>query len=435
MTRRQVRKLCKGALFMTALALLALPGPARAQGEAQDASSSSGHPRIKSFAVEMTDETLTYPSYLVDIPDEHTTFLPVSAWLPDTYLVFASSKVQGGTGGAVVLETTDLKHFHPATAAGYNEQVMAPPVAFTACDPIYDTEFDENYSAPGSVVQDPTLPPGNLIMLYEAENHCPSGMHQQPFYATVGFARSPDNGRTWPPPANAEFGNAARHPIFKDIDPEPPFQTNSENMGDALPSAFVDKTDTGDAYLYVTYGYAAGPNRPKPTDGSIRVGRAQLNQSGQLQFFKWYNDAFSQPGIAGLDSGVLPTTGCAGRQVMSEISYNDDLGLYLIIFVCNPSSKGFAAWYYSTATSLALEDWTEPQMIANSEHAITAPCNFSDPNHPTGSLFDGFYPSFMSPGSPAGHTRLTGRAFFLNGCDTGLPRAFASRTFTITTEP
>jgi hypothetical protein len=40
--------------------------------------------------------------------------------------------------------------------------------------------------------------------------------------------------------------------------------------------------------------------------------------------------------------------------------------------------------------------------------------------------------SFMSPGAPAGHTKLTGKAFLLNGCDTGLPRTFASRSFTIT---
>ena len=56
------------------------------------------------------------------------------------------------------------------------------------------------------------------------------------------------------------------------------------------------------------------------------------------------------------------------------------------------------------------------------------PCNLKDNS---GSSFDGFYPSFMSPGAPAGHTRNTGRVYFLNGCDTALPRAFVSRTFTI----
>jgi hypothetical protein len=430
-----------------------------------DSDKDSHHLTIKSFAVEIPDNTLTYPGYLVDIPDEHTTLMPVWAWpYPfqqppvESYLVFASSSIKGGSGGAVALQTTDLSNF--AAPRGYAEQVMTPPVAFTACDPMYDLEFDENYSAPGSVVQDPTLPPGNLIMIYEAENHCPSGKHQQPFYATVGFARSSDNGQTWPPPANGEFGNADRHPVFTDIDPEPPYQANSENMGDALPSAFVDINDWGEAYLYVTYGYAKGPNRPLPTDGLIRVGRAKLGEvrhefgndfweehggnpatTTSLKFYKWYQGSFSQPAIAGLDSGVIPTTGCTGRQVMPGITRNDELGLYFMIFLCNPSStdpstgKTYAAWYYSTATSLERQDWSEPQPILNSEHEIIAPCNLNNPLEPSGSSFDGFYPSFMTPDAPAGHIGLTGLAFFLNGCDTGLPRTFGSRKFTITTEP
>ena len=428
----------------------------------------SHHLNIKSFAVETPDNTLTYPtSYLVNLPDEHTTLMPIwSRPYPfqgpavESYLLFGSSSVKGGSGGAVALQTTDLSNF--VQPHGYPEQVMNPPVAFTDCNPQYDLEFDENYSAPGSVVQDPALPPGNLIMIYEAENHCPSGMHQPSFYATVGFARSSDYGKTWPAPANSEFGNAERHPVFKDIDPEPPYQANSENMGDALPSAFVDINDWGEAYLYVTYGYAKGPNRPLPTDGLIRVGRARLGevrhdfdddfhswgqQGGNtpappaLDFYKWYQGSFSQPGIAGLDSGVIPKTGCTGRQVMPGITRNDELGLYFMIFLCNPSStdpvtgKTYAAWYYSTTTSLERQEWSEPQPILNSQHEIVAPCNNSDPLQPTGSNFDGFYPSFMTPGAPAGHIGLTGLAFFLNGCDTGLPRTFASRKFTITTEP
>jgi hypothetical protein len=473
-----------GFLIVGALALLTLRNPVQAQGEKQDENFRSEdhnvahHPKITSFAVETTDETLTYPSYLVDLPDEHTTIIPPPAWPylwettgADTYLVFASSNVYGGTAmsGAVVLETTDLMHFYPATDWGYSHQVMGSPLAISDCDPAYDTEFDENYAAPGSVVQDPTRPPGNLIMIYEAENHCPSGIHEHHFYATVGFARSSDNGRTWPlPPKNAEFGNADRHPILKQFGPEP--AAVNEPMGDALPSAFVDINDKGEAYLYVTYGHAERPGEPNPGGWLIRVARAKLgevyhssgdphrrdpDQNGQLHFFKWYNSAssqpaiagldvmgrvsqgaaagaFSQPGIAGFDSGVIPTGGCAGRQVMPEITYNDDLGLYFMIFVGNLCAEGHTAWYYSTATSLDHEDWTPPQMIANSEHPMSTPCNLNDY---TDTSLPGFYPSFMSPGSAAGHTKLRGRAFFLLGCDDALPRALASRTFTITTEP
>jgi hypothetical protein len=129
-----------------------------------------------------------------------------------SYLVFAASRLSGGTGGAAVLQTTDLKTFTFATSLGYNPQVMAPPIDIMACNPSFDSEFDEGYAAPGSVAQDPTLPSGNLIMLYEAE-YCPGGVNQLPYYATVGFARSSDDGKTWPAPATGPQGNAARDAV------------------------------------------------------------------------------------------------------------------------------------------------------------------------------------------------------------------------------
>lgn len=316
---------------------------------------------------------------------------------------------------------------------------MNPPVDFTSCDPVYDGEFDENYAAPGSVVQYPTRPPGNLIMFYEAENHCPGGNNQQPFYATVGFATSPDFGRTWPQPVDAEFGGPDRHPVLKSDIPEPTANTPFA-LGDAIPSAFVDHN-----YIYVAYTHAAGAK----SDGLVRVARAKLDGNDQaigadqgspgggpnhpLQFFKWYAGAFNQPGITGLDAGPVPGSGCPGRQGMAEISYNDDLGLYFMVFVCNSFSvDGYGSWYYSTATSLDRQDWTAPEIILGSRKLIVGPCNLKDK---TGNEFDGFYPSFMSPGAQAGHTRLTGKVFFLSGCDTGEPRAFVSRNFRITVEP
>ena len=138
---------------------------------------------VASFSVG-PDIALTYPNTagdpnrLVDLADEHTTFIPLGTG-PNAFMVFASSKVASGpTGGAVVLQTSDLVTFSFATALGYNRQVFRSPVPIDGCDPAYATEFDENYAAPGSVVQDPTLPAGNLIMLYEAENHCPGGINQ-----------------------------------------------------------------------------------------------------------------------------------------------------------------------------------------------------------------------------------------------------------------
>ena len=380
--------------------------------------------KIKSFSVS-SDQTLSYPNttanspYLTDLPDEHTTVMPpASAGAP--YLIFGASALSGGNSGAVVLETTDLTNFTFATALGYSRQVMAAPVPFTQCNPTYQTEFDGNYAAPGSVVQDPTLPPGNLIIIYEAENHCPGGVHNADFYATVGFARSSDNGKTWPAPISGPNGGPARHPALQNSVPQP--TTAHGPLGDAIPSAFVDKNANGDYYLYVIYE----DHMDDGTASRLSIARAKLG-GDPLTFLKWNSGSFSQPGIGGADAPFLPSGGCTGAQNMGEITRNDDLGLYVALFVCTGNHVG--TWYYSTATSLDLQDWTVPQPVANSQFPSTPACS-SDGR---GQQFDGWYPSSMSPGSAPGHTKLTGTIFFMNGCDTG-QRQFMSRTFTIAAE-
>ena len=122
---------------------------------------------------------------------------------------------------------------------------------------------------------------------------------------------------------------------------------------------------------------------------------------------------------------------------MAQISYNDALRLYLMTFVCvslQPDQQGVlqpyqAAWYFSTATSLDSQNWTAPQTIENSQFPVTQGCGGG-----SGRSFDGWYPSFMSPGSAAGNTSSSGHVFFMNGCDIGA-RTFMARTFTITAPP
>ncbi|HXP87143.1 MAG TPA: IPT/TIG domain-containing protein [Bryobacteraceae bacterium] len=410
------------------IALLELNSPARAQ-----------QPRlqIQSFSVG-PDTALTYPNNPADpghlnyLPDEHTTFIPPAPG-SSTYLVFGAAQIAGGNFGATVLETTDLKTFDFAT--GYNHQVLTSPLIIGKCNPTDNTEFDLNYAAPSSVLQDPTLPAGNLIMLYEAENHCPGGVTQGPFYATVGFARSSDNGKTWPAPVTGALGGPSRHPILQTSDP-PPTAAHSY-LGDAIPTGFIDKNTNGDYYLYVSYGHYSTEAGNPPRIG---LARAKLG-ADPLTFLKWYNGAFSQPGIGGVDSDIVPAVAggaCTGRpQYHPEISYNDDLGLYLLIYWCGSGANGAnVTWYYSTATSLDLQDWTAPQMIQNSAVATTTPCT----DGTNGQQFDGWYPSSTSPGAAAGHTKLTGYFFSLSGCipttPTSVPpdRQFSSRTFTITTQ-
>jgi hypothetical protein len=376
------------------------------------------------------DETLTYPSNLTDLADEHTTIFPPAPG-SNNYLFFASSGIKGGSGGTVVLQTSDLTNF--AFATGYPTQVMTPPIAFTTCKTVYDPEFDLNYAAPGSVVQDPTLPPGNLIMIYEAENHCPGAVWQHDFYATVGFARSSDNGKTWPSPTDSVLGGPNRYPVLKGPTAEPSTaQASPIPLGNAIPSAIVATNGNNESYLYVVY---SDVDPASGADGMLRMARAKLGGAGQISFLKWYNGAYTEPGIGGLDSDVLPSKGCTARQGMGQISYSDPLRLYVMFFVCVDNQKNSAgvtqayqaAWYFSTATSLDLQDWTPPHLVAGSQFPLLNGCASDG----TGQSFDGWYPSMMSPGAAAGHISNTGKVFFMSGCDRG-QRQYMSRTFTIT---
>ncbi len=130
-----------------------------------------------------------------------------------------------------------------------------------------------------------------------------------------------------------------------------------------------------------------------------------------------------------------PTTGCAtpSYQVNGQISYADAVHVYLLTFVCanlQEQSDGSyltvqAGWYYSTATSLETQDWTTPQLMPNSLKPVTTDRSGG------GRYFDGWYPSFMSPGCRAGHLALSDNAFFLNGNSIGVAHQLNSRAFNI----
>ena len=137
----------------------------------------------------VSDETvLHHPPGMQTLPDEHTTVIPLR---DGAYRVFAASNTRkSGTGrtGAVVLGTADLKHFHRVPGfgdPGDQGLVLSAPSAFTDCTFPAPSSFDQNYAAPGTVIHDPTLPPGNLVMLYEAEQHCDGMTFNHNFYARV----------------------------------------------------------------------------------------------------------------------------------------------------------------------------------------------------------------------------------------------------------
>ena len=394
------------------------------------------------------------PQYrFTTLPDEHLTFLPealgppLPLW-PVAYTVFAASGLdletappRELTSGAVAISATawpwGVSFASLPEVATY---IMSSPMGFTNCEPGFgaNTGFDENYVGPGSVLRDPTLRDG-AIMIYEAENHCPGGQYDFNFYATIGFARSADGGATWPQP-----GDPDRAPILSISEPQPSSGA-PQAMGDALPAALVAASG-GSNYLYVVYTHFPPPNGYATTQmpGVLRMARAKLDRMNAVpQFLKWWNGGFIQQGLGGADSPILPASGCADPRYPNwdhdqgaDLSYNAYLGRYLLVFVCANYAANTAGWYFSTASSLEKQDWSAPQLIGNSPGAFCADGNQVQQSCRAscsgGATFNGWYPSLLSPPNGSGLTSRTGYVFFLSGCDaTETGRQFMSTTFTI----
>ncbi len=189
------------------------------------------------------DEALSYPAGMDTLADEHTTTMPIGDPLrPSSYRFFVASDTAASgdeNTGAVVLETTDLVNFDFAKGFGNPMEgglVMWAPVPFDDCSFTGESVFNQNYAATGSVLHDPTRPVSDMIMIYEAEQHCDGTTFNHDFYASIGFARLQDGGRTWPAPGN--YGTH-RYPILQ-VPGSKPTTLVGQNIGDAIPSAFID---------------------------------------------------------------------------------------------------------------------------------------------------------------------------------------------------
>ena len=407
------------------------------------------------------DQPLSYPASIRYLPDEHTTIFPAigaapprrAGESPGAFVFFvAMANRKGGAqfGDAFALQSRDLRRF--AFAPGFGDPkhggaiFWSPHPGVGNCAYRGVTHFDEQYAAPGSVLRDPTLPPGNFVMIYEAEIHCPAAAKGMAAgWVSIGVARSSDGGRHWPSPVarpgfetdRLDYGDGRYAGVT--LPGVPPKAAPTAFFGDSLPSAFVDDMDpSGDVYLYVPYQFTGAPGAK--ADARIHMARAKLgdrsggHERGRLRFLKWRAGGWSQPGLGGFEDGVTAPCASAYGEGGAQISYVDALHRYMMTFACTtyqctPAGKcepSRLSLFYSTAGSLARQDWSAPKLIDGSTRPYVA-----DPKG--GSIIDGGYPSFMSPGCKPGHLGLSGKAYFLKGDPLG-ERRFASRDFTMATD-
>ena len=285
------------------------------------------------------------------VPDEHSTVYAPSTLATNQEYLFFLATGSGGHGniGVSVLSggkkpdqngqwTLRFPHIdgygsYPSGFGPVFETSTAPAMCPAVADGSpqeQDQTFDMHYASAGSIVKDPTAPPGSVLMIYEGANACIGNAGGPIFtnnddYLSLAIATSLDYGKNWPTyRGNANFKYVRLPNVNKTEAPNaglgkwgadvcegncPPATASpaapppdsygryavvtaptslatlmqnavplTSKFGDEEISGFVDDVSpnpTSSPYLYVNWGNA-------------NIARAQLNGgTDRLTFFKW----------------------------------------------------------------------------------------------------------------------------------------------------
>ncbi|MCX5208332.1 RICIN domain-containing protein [Kitasatospora sp. NBC_00240] len=151
----------------------------------------------------------------------------------------------------------------------------------------------------------------------------------QPFgdgihYDGIDYAVSTDQGKTW-----TIKDHAITSPYSTTRGDTTAFPNQTYSYGDGDPRLFVD---TASGYFYVHYGSRIVEKGGSWTTFYEHVARAPI--SGKMapsSWQKWYNGAWTQPGVGGLESNVVPVN------ASSTTGYTPPAGEY------NPANTGTSA--------------------------------------------------------------------------------------------
>lgn len=199
-------------------------------------------------------------------------------------------------------------------------------------------------------------------------------------YDSIDFATSTTQGKTW-----TIVGQAITSPYSTTRGDTTAFPNQTYDYGDGDPRLYVD---TASGYFYVNYGSRVVDKSDGQTDSFAHVARAPISQkmaTGSWQ--KWYNGAWSQPGIGGKESNVVPSTtaapsgytpvnqeynpantGTVQQQIaagtlpaksplfLGDVTYDAYLGLYVAEPEADTSTPGPQPYYVTD--NLATQKWT-----------------------------------------------------------------------------
>ncbi|MFC1413532.1 RICIN domain-containing protein [Streptacidiphilus sp. N1-12] len=125
------------------------------------------------------------------------------------------------------------------------------------------------------------------------------GLH----YDSIDYAVSTDQGKVW-----TIEGHAITSPYSTARNDTTAFPNQTYDYGDGDPRLYVD---TASGYFYVYYGSRIIPKGgvAGSNGGLAHVARAPI--SGKMatgSWSKWYDGSWSQPGVGGLESNMVPAT-------------------------------------------------------------------------------------------------------------------------------
>jgi hypothetical protein len=159
--------------------------------------------------------------------------------------------------------------------------------------------------------------PGKLVDVYHAEIDTATS-----FYSLLGLAVSLDDGAYW-----TDLGEIVR--------PNQPYEADLAGFDIGSPR-LVDAPDGTYFYVYFPDWIANGTTQPT-TATVVSVARAPIaevlqaalgSNSHAAAFEKYYEGAWSQPGIGGLSTDLNPDAGFAGSP---NVAYDSDLQRYVMI--------------------------------------------------------------------------------------------------------
>jgi hypothetical protein len=296
---------------------------------------------------------------LFNVPDMHTVVLDQS---DKSYLVWITGNI-GPTAGAIAMLTTkDFLHYKNA---GPGTPSRAEPVLTPTCrtsapsgprgrgrgrrgspstEPVPSAclqNYDADYVGANAVVR--ARNSKDLLLFYQAGNKSvgDTTIGHGWEYNVVALARSSDNGATW----------KREGIVLSGTDPRPTKETETAQPGISEFGAVV-----ANDFLYMFFQYVPNSASSPDAPSVIQVARAPLSSDGvPNSWTKYYQGAFSQPGLGGRGSPIVATgqgTGCT-RPVEVGAAFSSYLNAHVLTFVCNEG------WFFSTSKDLVT--WAPPK--------------------------------------------------------------------------